>query len=45
MCLMTQLGAGKIKLNLVESPSEKHQNQEGENSQLVKNRFKNEGNH
>ena len=39
MCLMTQLGAGKIKFNLAESPSKMHQNQEGENSQLVKKSF------
>ena len=39
MCLMTQLGAGKIKSNLAESPSKMHQNQEGENSQLVKKSF------
>ena len=39
MCLMTQLGAGKIKLNLAKSPSKMHQNQEGKNSQLVKKSF------
>ena len=40
MCLMTQLGAGKINLNLVLSPSKMHQNQVGQNLHLVKKSFK-----
>ena len=39
VCLMAQLGAGKMNLNPVKSPSKMHQNQVGQNLHLVKKMF------
>ena len=45
VCPMTKLGAGKINLNLVKSPSKVHQTQAGQNLHLVKKLFQKKGNH